>query len=235
MSGPQVPRRAPMRSFRTVVWTTLFGSALAAVFFLGRASGQHGSDRALPTVAAASRERPQDARAETRRNLVRRLPALPPSGAGGTGDEPPDTAMEPRVSHAHALLGQVFEKLEAQRRIGFQQAEARALAVVPYLEGVLRGAAEADPAMRAAFSQELASQLCSHELPDDQATTLAHMAMIFPDIPTTQGFDCSSRGRRKGSRSGPCWTPGAVAAWNARRFSRRFAPPPPTPEPRAGS
>jgi len=61
---------------------------------------------------------------------------------------------------------------------------------VPYLDGLIHGALEVDPAMRGAFSELFTSSLCGGELGEDQATTLAYAALMLPDIPTAQGFDC---------------------------------------------
>ena len=44
--------------------------------------------------------------------------------------------------------------------------------------------------MRGAFSELFTSSLCGGELGEDQATTLAYAALMLPDIPTAQGFDC---------------------------------------------
>jgi len=106
-------------------------------------------------------------------------------------------AEELRQDRAAFLLAGVFRQLEDQRRRRVEPAEARANAVVAYLAGVMRGAAQADPRMRAAFSTKFTNALCDGGMPADETLSVAHMAMIFPDIATPKGFECFFKGAKE--------------------------------------
>jgi hypothetical protein len=142
-------------------------------------------------------------------SFFRSLPAAPPSGtAAGKTDTEAVEAAEARVARVDFLLGEVFKQLEFQSRVGIKQAEGRAATVVPYLNGMLKGAIQADPGMREAFSREFTTSLCDRQLEDDQVISVAQMAMILPDITTSQGVDCFFSKAKEGV---PFWT--MLDAW----------------------
>jgi hypothetical protein len=196
-----------MNGFRAIVWTMLGAIALCAAFLLGRWSIRRQTE-SLPQATASETACPGSRQMEALRRFVRNLP--PPSIPRPPG-EPADEDLavaEARASHAHTLLAKIFGQLEQQARLGIMQAEGRSTLMVPHLDGVLQGALEVDPGIRSAFSKEFTTLLCAGDLADDQATTLAHMAMMLPDIATSRGIDCFLGKAKEGV---PFWT--MLDAW----------------------
>ena len=117
------------------------------------------------------------------------LPALLRERATNAADDI-ESLAEARRQRAGYLLDDVFKQLNRDARNGTAPAEARANNMLPYLSGVLHGAIQADPAMRAAFSNQFTAALCDRALPDHALISVAHMAAILPDVGTPRGFDC---------------------------------------------
>jgi hypothetical protein len=189
----------------------LLMSVLAVViatgaFFVGRHSGDgRGVVVAAPDAHAVA---PPAASAGTRKNApARQVPCvvLPPLPAAPTEGAEQETV---RSHRAEVLLDEVFQELNLHARRGLEPAETRANTVLPYLSGVLHGSLQADPGLRAAFSAQFTSALCERTLAEDQAISVAHMALLLPDIATKRGFDCFFR---KAKESVPLWT--MLDAW----------------------
>ena len=196
-----------MRAFQIAIWVTLGGAVLGVGFLLGRASTPRRSPPVASPVTPETTERPTaPAPAQSLVRALRRLPVLPAAG-GASGAEDPELA-ETRSKRAHRLFANVFRRLEIQKKGGFNESEARVMSVVPYLDGLIHGALEADPAMRGAFAEAFTSSLCGGELGDDEAGEMAYTALMLPDIPTSQGFDCFFA---KGKEGFAFWT--MLDAW----------------------
>jgi hypothetical protein len=181
------------------VQTRLWGLGTIVVGVLAFWIGRHsvGTRSAVRSAAAslceggaASRESDVDSRRE-RRPVAPQPLALPlVTGSAARAGDDPETVAEARGQRAGYLLGEVFSQLEFEARKGTTPAEARASAVLPYLSGALHGALQADPGIRAAFSEQFTAALCDRALADDALISVAHMALILPDVGTTRGFDC---------------------------------------------
>jgi len=90
------------------------------------------------------------------------------------------------------MVDSVFKRLALMSRFGeFASAEAQATAIAPYAEGLLEGALQSDPAMRAAFGAEFKARLCgSAPTTDAEIISLSQMMRIVPDQATPEAFDC---------------------------------------------
>lgn len=190
-----------------LVRTVIGGSISVAIFLLGRASHRPAHEGTDTPVCVADRPLNQ-AKGIALLRVLRDLPAPAARSAPGEGSHDDAAAVaEARLARADFLLEEVFRQL-GQPRLGAMEAETRAVAALPFLSGMLKGAIQADPGIRTAFSQQFTRALCERELADDQAISVAHMATILPDIATTQGMDCFFSKAKEGA---PFWA--MLDAW----------------------
>jgi hypothetical protein len=206
MSSPKSRIAMPIR----VLLTSILALVLAGgTFFAGRRSVDH---RRTPSVAAPGEAEPMVAAAPptaTRRNgPARPMPCVTLPTAPAAPSEDPERQAAVRSHRAELLLEDVFQELDVRAKRGIEPAETRAGSVLPYLSGILRGSIQGDPAMRTAFSAQFTSALCERSLAEDQTISVAHMAMLLPDIATPRGFDCFFS---KATESVPLWT--MLDAW----------------------
>jgi hypothetical protein len=175
-----------------------------ASFWAGRSSAP-----AHEAPADASRSDPPMARAVDRAiNQPSRTPPPALAVCPRTSNEDPIALSEARRKRAEFLLNGVFNQLAGESQRGTDPAEARADAVLPYLSGVLNGALQADPGIRGAFAAQFTSALCERTLADDQAISVAHIALALPDVASDSGFECFFSKAKEGV---PLWT--MLDAW----------------------
>ena len=192
-----------------MTWATIGGAIVGLAFFAGRTSVRRAPTASAAAPACQEVASPGERREQALLSLFRSLPAAPPPGAAADHAEADAVeAAEARLGRAEFLLGEVFRQLEFQTRAGLKQAEGRASTVLPFLHGMITGAVQADPGMREAFSRQFTTSLCDRQLEDDQAISVAHMAMILPDITTGKGIDCFFSKAKEGV---PFWT--MLDAW----------------------
>jgi hypothetical protein len=173
-------------------WIVVCGGVAIIAASLGRYSARAGHrGSAAPEGAVEGPPSGADVARPSGKKSPRFPPVFPLAPAASSSDaEDAAERAAARTSRAQYLLGDVFKQLDAQANLGTIAAESRADAVLPYLAGVLRGALQADPGMRSAFAAQFTSTLCDRTVHDDQAITVANMALILPDVATAQGFDC---------------------------------------------
>jgi len=185
-----------MRNLRWMMTLSLVSGVAALVGFLVGGSGRLGGVPMAAVQAESHRSSRADLEVTGRARpggAALTLLSLPvASASAGVDDDRAVGESQARMARAAHLLGGVFDQLDAQARRGIAPAEARAGMVLPYLSGVLKGALQADPALRSAFAAQFTAALCDRDrdLADDRAISLAQMALGYPDMASEQAFEC---------------------------------------------
>ena len=185
---------------------------VAGIFFAGRWSVRAGLTRspAAAREALPPTESSAPGRVATWTALLPVFPAAPPAAIESAVSNADDAdaahaASQARGQRAAFLLDKVFHLMEIQANTDPNVVpEARAQGVRSYLTGLVVGAIQADPAMRAAFSDQFTTRLCGRaSLAAEQIISLAQVGLALPDVPTYEGYDCFFS--RHGKEDAPLW------------------------------